>query len=119
MNEPTRSAGRLWLFPSARPQSSVAAGHSRSTASLLTEISWTPGTSQRHRALLGSSSRREFFALLLIDASIIGASAVTLATFVRVRRHVRHQHSLHRPWREAKPFYASYSALVALRQHLC
>ena len=62
---------------------------------------------------LGSAAGA-IFALLLIDASIIGASAVTLATSYAFGDTFGIRHSLHRPWREAKPFYASYSALVAL-----
>src|SRR5580692_3373741 len=54
------------------------------------------------------------FAVLLIDASIIGASAVTLATSYAFGDTFGIRHSLHRPWREAKPFYASYTVLVIL-----
>jgi Mn2+/Fe2+ NRAMP family transporter len=54
------------------------------------------------------------FALLLIDASIIGASAVTLATSYAFGDTFGIRHSLHRSWREAKPFYASFTALVVL-----
>jgi NRAMP (natural resistance-associated macrophage protein)-like metal ion transporter len=54
------------------------------------------------------------FALLLIDASIIGASAVTLATSYAFGDTFGIRHSLHRPWREAKPFYASFTVLVVL-----
>jgi Mn2+/Fe2+ NRAMP family transporter len=54
------------------------------------------------------------FALLLIDASIIGASAVTLATSYAFGDTFGIRHSLHRPWREAKPFYASFTVLVIL-----
>jgi len=53
-------------------------------------------------------------AIVLLDASIIGASAVTLATSYAVGDVFGLHHSLHRPWREAKLFYASYSGLVAL-----
>jgi Mn2+/Fe2+ NRAMP family transporter len=62
---------------------------------------------------LGSAAGA-LFALLLIDASIIGASAVTLATSYAFGDTFGIRHSLHRPWREAKPFYASFTALVAL-----
>ena len=54
------------------------------------------------------------FAIVLIDASIIGASAVTLATSYAFGDVFRLRHSLHRPWREAKVFYGSYAAMVAL-----
>jgi Mn2+/Fe2+ NRAMP family transporter len=54
------------------------------------------------------------FAILLIDASIIGASAVTLATSYAFGDTFGIRHSLHRPWREAKPFYASFTVLVVV-----
>ena len=54
------------------------------------------------------------FAVVLIDASIIGASAVTLATSYAFGDVFGIRHSLHRSWREAKPFYASFTALVAV-----
>jgi len=54
------------------------------------------------------------FAIVLLDASIIGASAVTLATSYAFGDVFGIHHSLHRPWYEAKKFYASYSGLVLL-----
>jgi Mn2+/Fe2+ NRAMP family transporter len=54
------------------------------------------------------------FALLLIDASIVGASAVTLATSYAFGDTFGIRHSLHRQWREAKPFYAAFTTLVVL-----
>src|SRR2546423_11696204 len=54
------------------------------------------------------------FALLLFDASSVGASAVTLATSYAFGDMFGVRHSLHRGVREAKLFYASYSAMVAL-----
>jgi Mn2+/Fe2+ NRAMP family transporter len=54
------------------------------------------------------------FALLLFDASIVGASAVTLATSYAFGDIFGLRHSLHRGLREAKFFYASYSGMVAL-----
>jgi Mn2+/Fe2+ NRAMP family transporter len=62
---------------------------------------------------LGSAAGA-MFALLLIDASIIGASAVTLATSYAFGDTFGIRHSLHRSWRDAKPFYASFTALVVL-----
>ena len=53
-------------------------------------------------------------ALLLFDASIVGASAVTLATSYAFGDMFGVRHSLHRGVREAKLFYASYAAMVAL-----
>src|ERR1700687_1739336 len=54
------------------------------------------------------------FALLLFDASIVGASAVTLATSYAFGDIFGLRHSLHRGIREAKFFYASYSGMVAV-----
>ena len=52
------------------------------------------------------------FAIVLLDASIIGASAVTLSTSYAFGDVFGIKHSLHRKFREAKPFYASYSAMI-------
>ncbi|TAN34916.1 divalent metal cation transporter [bacterium] len=54
------------------------------------------------------------FAVLLFDASIVGASAVTLATSYAFGDVFGIHHSLHRGIREAKTFYGSYAAMVAL-----
>jgi Mn2+/Fe2+ NRAMP family transporter len=56
----------------------------------------------------------DLFAILLIDASIIGASAVTLATSYAFGDTFGIRHSLHRSWRDAKPFYATFTALVVV-----
>jgi Mn2+/Fe2+ NRAMP family transporter len=52
------------------------------------------------------------FSIVLLDASIIGASAVTLSTSYAFGDVFGIKHSLHRKFREAKPFYASYSAMI-------
>src|SRR5207253_4206230 len=54
------------------------------------------------------------FALPLFDASIVGASAVTLATSYAFGDIFGLRHSLHRGVREAKLFYASYTGMVAV-----
>jgi len=54
------------------------------------------------------------FALLLFDASIVGASAVTLATSYAFGDIFGLRHSLHRGVRDAKLFYASYTGMVAV-----
>ena len=54
------------------------------------------------------------FALLLFDASIVGASAVTLATSYAFGDVFGLRHSLHRGFGEAKVFYGTYSGLVAV-----
>jgi Mn2+/Fe2+ NRAMP family transporter len=53
------------------------------------------------------------FALVLLNASIIGAGAITLATSYAFGDVFAVRHSLNRPPREAKLFYGSYSAIVA------
>ena len=54
------------------------------------------------------------FAIVLLDASIIGASAVTLSTSYAFGDVFNMKHSLHRSFKDAKPFYASYSAMIAV-----
>jgi NRAMP (natural resistance-associated macrophage protein)-like metal ion transporter len=54
------------------------------------------------------------FALALIDASIIGAAAVSLATAYAVSDVLSIRHSLHRKPSDAKAFYAIYFGLIAL-----
>ena len=55
-----------------------------------------------------------FFALALLDASVIGAMAVSLATAYTIGDVLSLRHSLHRKPKEAKTFYAVYGGLVAL-----
>src|SRR5260370_9186165 len=54
------------------------------------------------------------FALLLIDASIVGASAVTLTTSYAFGDMFGRGFWLHRGFREAKLFYGIYAAMVVL-----
>jgi len=54
------------------------------------------------------------FAIVLLDASIIGAAAVTLSISYAVGDVMGAKHSLHRSWRDAKAFYGSYAAMVAV-----
>jgi NRAMP (natural resistance-associated macrophage protein)-like metal ion transporter len=54
------------------------------------------------------------FALTLLDACIIGASAVSLATAYAVSDVLDLRHSLHRKPTDAKAFYAVYCGLIAL-----
>jgi len=56
----------------------------------------------------------DLFALFLLDAAIIGAAAVTLATSYAFGDVFGIRHSLHRGVGDAKGFYGSYSLLVAL-----
>ncbi len=53
------------------------------------------------------------FAIALLDASIIGAFAVSLSTAYAVGDVLGMKHSLHRGVRQAKGFYAIYAGLVS------
>ncbi|PPJ21231.1 manganese transporter [Nocardia nova] len=66
--------------------------------------------------LLGDIDRTlgAIFAIVLLDASIIGAAAVTLATSYAFGDVFGIKHSLHRGFRDAKQFYLSYIAMVTL-----
>jgi Mn2+/Fe2+ NRAMP family transporter len=61
-----------------------------------------------------SHSAGVFFAIALIDASVIGAMAVSLSTAYAIGDVLSLHHSLHRKPKEAKAFYAVYGGLVAL-----
>jgi NRAMP (natural resistance-associated macrophage protein)-like metal ion transporter len=54
------------------------------------------------------------FAVVLFDASIIGAQAVTLSTSYALGDAFGVRHSLHRSFREAKTFYGAFSVLIVL-----
>jgi Mn2+/Fe2+ NRAMP family transporter len=62
-----------------------------------------------HSGVLGG-----IFAVVLFDASIVGASAVTLSTSYAFGDVFGIRHSLHRGIKDAKPFYLSYAAMVGL-----
>jgi Mn2+/Fe2+ NRAMP family transporter len=62
---------------------------------------------ERHGQWYGAA-----FSIVLLDASIIGASAVTLSTSYAFGDVFGIKHSLHRKFKDAKPFYASYSAMI-------
>ena len=66
--------------------------------------------------LLGehSSALGAIFAIVLFDASIVGAAAVTLATSYAFGDVFGLKHSLHRGFKDAKQFYVSYCAMVAV-----
>jgi Mn2+/Fe2+ NRAMP family transporter len=61
----------------------------------------------RHSRVLGA-----LFAIVLLDASIIGAAAVTLSTSYAFGDVFGLKHSLHRKFTDARPFYASYAAMI-------
>jgi Mn2+/Fe2+ NRAMP family transporter len=54
------------------------------------------------------------FAIALIDASIIGASAVSLSTAYAIGDVLSLRHSLHRKPSDAKGFYAVYCGLIVI-----
>lgn len=66
--------------------------------------------------LLGqyNSTLGSVFAIVLLDASIIGAAAVTLATSYAFGDVFGLKHSLHRGFADAKPFYLSYTGMVVV-----
>jgi Mn2+/Fe2+ NRAMP family transporter len=63
----------------------------------------------KHSRVLGA-----LFAIVLLDASIIGAAAVTLSTSYAFGDVFGLKHSLHRKFTDARPFYASYAAMIAV-----
>ncbi|MGH7608728.1 MAG: NRAMP family divalent metal transporter [Candidatus Dormibacteria bacterium] len=62
---------------------------------------------------VGSASGA-IFAVVLVNASIIGASAVTLATSYALGDIFGMRHSLHRSVGDAKGFYVTFAALIAV-----
>jgi NRAMP (natural resistance-associated macrophage protein)-like metal ion transporter len=54
-----------------------------------------------------------FFALILLNASLIGAAALTLSTSYAFGDMFGTKSSLHRSFRDARSFYAMFSGLVA------
>lgn len=63
---------------------------------------------------MNSGTLGTIFAIVLLDASIIGAAAVTLSTSYAFGDVFGIKHSLHRGFKDAKQFYLSYSAMVVL-----
>ncbi|HKC19085.1 MAG TPA: divalent metal cation transporter, partial [Candidatus Dormibacteraeota bacterium] len=70
-------------------------------------LSIAQGFHQRNSYLLGA-----IYAIFLFDASIVGASAVTLATSYAFGDVFGLRHSLHRGFREARLFYGTYAGMV-------
>lgn len=62
---------------------------------------------------VGSASGA-IFAVILLNASVIGASAVTLATSYALGDMFGLRHSLHRSVRDAKGFYLTFVALIVV-----
>ncbi|GAA4290056.1 Nramp family divalent metal transporter [Mycobacterium paraffinicum] len=85
------------------------AARSTNTIGGFTDAGATAHLLGEHRGTLGW-----IFAIVLMDASIIGAAAVTLATSYAFGDVFGLKHSLHRGFADAKQFYLSYTAMVVL-----
>jgi hypothetical protein len=72
------------------------------------------GTTAHAYAALGHPAMGVILMIVLLNASIIGACAVSLSTSYAFGDVFKVNHSLHRKVNEAKLFYGSYAALVAL-----
>ncbi|HWD25197.1 MAG TPA: divalent metal cation transporter, partial [Acidimicrobiales bacterium] len=59
-----------------------------------------------------SRAAGDLFAIMLLDASVIGASAIGLSTAYATADVLRLRHSLHRSFRSAKGFYAIFAGLM-------
>ncbi|HEX4035289.1 MAG TPA: NRAMP family divalent metal transporter [Solirubrobacteraceae bacterium] len=70
------------------------------------------GTARGLRAQLGSVAGA-FFALVLLNASLIGAAALTLSTSYAFGDMFGTKSSLHRSFRDARGFYAMFAGLIA------
>jgi Mn2+/Fe2+ NRAMP family transporter len=80
----------------------VYAGHFNDAGTVATDL----------RRTLGSTAGT-FFAIILLNASLIGAAAVTLSTSYAFGDVFGQRHSLNRGIRDAKVFYASFTLMVA------
>jgi Mn2+/Fe2+ NRAMP family transporter len=69
------------------------------------------GTAAGLNHTLGSTAAA-FFAIVLLNASLIGAGALTLATSYAFGDVFGTKSSLHRSWRDAKLFYGMFAAVV-------
>jgi Mn2+/Fe2+ NRAMP family transporter len=72
------------------------------------------GTTAHSFAALGHPVMGVLLMIVLLNASIIGACAVSLSTAYAFGDVFKVNHSLHRKFNEAKVFYGSYSVLIAL-----
>lgn len=72
------------------------------------------GTTAQSYGAVGHPVMGTLLALILLNASIIGACAVSLSTSYAFGDTFRVRHSLHRKVSEAKVFYGSYAGLVVL-----
>lgn len=72
------------------------------------------GTTAHQYAALGHPVMGVILMIILLNASIIGACAVSLSTSYAFGDVFKANHSLHRKVNEAKFFYGSYAILIAL-----
>jgi len=56
----------------------------------------------------------DVFAIALLNASLLGACVVSLSGSYAIAEVFGIKHSLHRTWRDARTFHASFAAIVAL-----
>jgi Mn2+/Fe2+ NRAMP family transporter len=91
----------------------LAAAHAFAGTPQFGHFTDAAGVSRGLRDNVGSAAGA-IFAVLLIDASVIGASDVTLASSYAVGDVFGVQNSLHRSWRDAKTFYAFFCGFIAL-----
>jgi Mn2+/Fe2+ NRAMP family transporter len=54
------------------------------------------------------------FAVALLNASLLGAAAVTLSTSYAIGDATGLRHSLHRPWKQARTFHGSFVTMIVL-----
>ncbi|MBV8694987.1 MAG: divalent metal cation transporter, partial [Ktedonobacteraceae bacterium] len=71
-------------------------------------------TSAKAMAQLGHPNMGAVLAIILLNASIVGACAVTLSTSYAFGDTFRVNHSLHRKLSEAKFFYGTYAAIITV-----
>ena len=99
----TAGAGALMVA------TAFAFAHSNFAGQFGSGLTVAEGLSRRSGSAAGA-----IFAVILVNASVIGASAVTLATSYALSDIFGLKHSLHRGVRDAKGFYISFAALIAL-----
>jgi Mn2+/Fe2+ NRAMP family transporter len=87
----------------------VYAARGTGAAGVFTDALGTAEALKLHGQVFG-----DLFAIVLFDASIIGAAAVTLSTSYAFGDVFNMKHSLNRSFKDAKPFYATYSAMIAV-----
>ena len=75
-------------------------------------------TADALKAVLGPTAGA-FFAIVLLNASLIGAGALTLSTSYAFGDVFGTRSSLHRSFAEAKGFYGIFAALIAGRPRSC